>query len=237
MRSKKKGNLFTILKILMAMMGGFGVGFILADAFVPGRRIVPAPSYLVIIALILFAVGIIYRIWKTTRFLNKLRDEEESIQGRRLGAQLIYLRASEIIIPSWGVYAYISCYRSYITNTMSLFEVGNVIASSVGIIVVILLGVIMKNRYNALYPEQSVTYSQSLEMWAKNADEGQTHIVHEAGYRAYQSTNIVLVCVWLAAIIYTLWTGEGFFFIGMISFVWVLHIGKYMYEMHKKMIY
>ncbi|WP_459501748.1 DUF3169 family protein [Bacillus sp. C1] len=232
-----KGKSVPVLKVLVGMVCGFFVGFIVADAFVPGRRIVPTSRYVVSIALIVLVIAIIYQIWKTTRFLNKLRDEEESMQGRWLGSQLIYLRASEIIVPSWGAYAYIVCYRSYTTNTMSLFEIGNVIASSVGIIVVILLGFMMKNRYNALYPEQSVTYSQSLEMWAKNADEGQSHIVHEAGYRAYQSTNVVLVCAWLTAIFYTLWSGEGFFFIGIISFVWVLHIGKYMYEMHKKMIY
>ncbi|WP_243525091.1 DUF3169 family protein [Bacillus pseudomycoides] len=50
----------------------------------------------------------------------------------------------------------------------------------------------MKNRYNKLYSEQCVIYSQSLEMWARNADEGQKHIVHEAGYKAYQFTNGVL---------------------------------------------
>ena len=34
----------------------------------------------------------------------------------------------------------------------------------------------MRKRYNTLYPEQSVTYSQSMEMWAKNADEGQNKL-------------------------------------------------------------
>ena len=29
-----------------------------------------------------------------------------------------------------------------------------------------------KNRYNKLYPEQGVTYMESMKMWTKNADEG-----------------------------------------------------------------
>ncbi|MDM5190665.1 DUF3169 family protein [Bacillus sp. DX4.1] len=235
MESRVKHTIFSLLKIFSGMVFGGVIGFILADAYVPGPRIVP--GYLVIIALILLGVAIMYQIWKTTRMLTKLRDEEESAQGRRLGARLIYLRISEIIIPSWTVYAYIYCYRSYTAGTSLSFEVVNVIVSSICLIGVISLGFVMKSRYNTLYPEQSVTYSQSLEMWAKNADEGQTHIVHEAGYKAYQSTNTVLACVWFAAIAYTILGKNDFFLIGIITFVWILHIGKYMYEMHKKMIY
>ena len=94
----------------------------------------------------------------------------------------------------------------------------------------------MRKRYNALYPEQSVTYSQSMEMWAKNADEGQKQIVHEAGYKAYQYTNMTLACAWLVAIAYVLL--EGRLFYGHYDFVRLgLHVGTYMYEMHRKMIY
>lgn len=47
---------------------------------------------------------------------------------------------------------------------------------------------------------------------------------------------MTLVCAWFAAIAYALLDGKNFFMVSMISFVWILHVGTYMYEMHKKMI-
>ncbi len=44
---------------------------------------------------------------------------------------------------------------------------------------------------------------ESMKMWTKNADEGLKHIVHEAGYKAYEFTNTILAYVWWAAVIYT----------------------------------
>ena len=78
---------------------------------------------------------------------------------------------------------------------------------------------------------------ESMKMWTKNADEGLKHIVHEAGYKAYEFTNTILAFVWWAAVIYTAASDIDFVLIGLISFIWILHLGKFMYEMHKKMIY
>ncbi|MDM5157150.1 DUF3169 family protein [Bacillus sp. DX1.1] len=235
MESRVQYTIRSMIKILVGMVFGFLGGYILSAVFAAGPR--KLPSYMGVIGFIVFGVGIIYYLWKNTRILAKLRDEEESVQGRRLGILLMYLRASEVIVWSWAICAGIAYYRSFLAGTTSLFEIGNAGVSVVCLILVIWIGFIMKNRYNTLYPEQSVTYSQSLEMWAKNADEGQKHIIHEAGYKAYQFTNMVLAWVWIAAIAYTILDKTDFFLIGIISFVWVLHIGKYMYEMHKKMIY
>ena len=44
---------------------------------------------------------------------------------------------------------------------------------------------------------------ESMKMWTKNADEGLKHIVHEAGYKAYEFTNTILAYVWWVAVIYT----------------------------------
>ena len=41
---------------------------------------------------------------------------------------------------------------------------------------------------------------ESMKMWTKNADEGLKHIVHEAGYKAYEFTNTILAYVWWAAL-------------------------------------
>lgn len=68
----------------------------------------------------------------------------------------------------------------------------------------------------------------------ENADEGLKHIVHEAGYKAYEFTNTILAYVWWAAVIYTAASDIDFVLIGLISFIWILHLGKFMYEMQRK---
>lgn len=71
-------------------------------------------------------------------------------------------------------------------------------------------------------------------MSAKNVDEGQKQIDHASGYKTYQYTNMTLVCVWFVAILYALLDGKDFFMVIVISFVWILHVGTDMYEIHKK---
>ena len=39
------------------------------------------------------------------------------------------------------------------------------------------------------------------------------------------------------AVIYTVASNIDFVLIGLISFIWILHLGKFMYEMQRKMIY
>ncbi|KEK25277.1 DUF3169 family protein [Bacillus gaemokensis] len=235
MKSRVKGRMFSVLKVLVGMVCGFFVGYILADIFTPGDK--KLPPYIGFVMMALFGGGVIYYVWKRTRALAQIRDEEESIQGRRLGLRFIYFRVIEIVVMSWFVCSVISFYRVHTNGMDVLFGGVNVALATLCLILITWLGLTMKKRYNTLYPEQSVTYSQSMEMWAKNADEGQKHIVHEAGYKAYQYTNMTLACAWFAAIAYTLLDGTDFFIITLISFVWILHIGTYMYEMHKKMIY
>ncbi|WP_410985359.1 DUF3169 family protein [Bacillus cereus] len=235
MESRIKGTMFFIIKFLMSMLVGAIVGYILVHYF--DIRSTKDDSYVAIAALFMFCAAGLFLFGKNVRTLAKLRDEEENIQGRRLGTMLIYLRISEVIVWSWASCAAIMYYRSFKAGTPALFEIVNFVIATVCLILVIWSGFMMKNRYNKLYPEQSVTYSQSMEMWARNADEGQKHIVHEAGYKAYQFTNGVLAWAWILSIGYTVVREADFFLIGIISFVWILHIGKYMYEMHKKMIY
>ncbi|MBJ7958359.1 DUF3169 family protein [Bacillus cereus group sp. N28] len=235
MESKEKGKMSAIFKLLVgAVFGGF-IGYAVGDiATEDTSKISPVVS---IVMMSLFGAIAIYYIWERTRALAQTKDEEENVKGRRLGIVLIYLRIMEIVIPSWFVCSIISFYRMYTVEGNLFFVSVSTVASAVCFIAITWLGFTVKKRYNTLYPEQSVTYSQSMEMWAKNADEGQKQIVHEAGYKAYQYTNMTLVCAWFAAIAYALLDGKDFFMVIMISFVWVLHVGTYMYEMHKKMIY
>ncbi|MDZ5606761.1 DUF3169 family protein [Bacillus pseudomycoides] len=235
MESRVKHIMISVMKLLGSMLIGLIVGYILAHYF----GVSPNGDYSYAEVIALFMCCIVALVWfgKNMWTLTKLRDEEESIQGRRLGAMLIYLRVSEVVVWSWAICAAIMYYRSFAAGTLHLFEIVNFVVSIVCLILVIWIGFIMKSRYNELYPEQRVTYSQSMEMWARNADEGQKHIVYEAGYKAYQFTNVVLAWAWILSIGYTIVSETDFFLIGIISFVWVLHIGKYMYEMHKKMIY
>ncbi len=235
MKSKVKGKILAILKLLVGVVCGGFIGYVVGDIATEGTsKISPVIS---IGMMSLFGVIAIYYIWKRTRALAQTKDEEENVKGRRLGIALIYFRVMEIVIPSWFVCSVIAFYRTYTSEGNLLFVSVSIVVSTVCFIAITWLGSVMRKRYNALYPEQSVTYSQSMEMWAKNADEGQKQIVHEAGYKAYQYTNMTLACAWLAAIVYALLDGKDYFMVIMISFVWVLHVGTYMYEMHRKMIY
>ncbi|WP_144513005.1 DUF3169 family protein [Bacillus mycoides] len=235
MKSKGNGKMTAILKLLVgAVFGGF-IGYAVGDIATEGTSKIPPVISIAMMSV--FGVAIIYYIWKRTRALAQTKDDEENVKGRRLGIALIYFRVMEIIIPSWFVCSVIAFYRTYTSEGNLLFVSVSIVVSTVCFIAITWLGSVMRKRYNALYPEQSVTYSQSMEMWAKNADEGQKQIVHEAGYKAYQYTNMTLACAWLAAITYAILDGKDFFMVIMISFVWVLHVGTYMYEMHKKMIY
>ncbi|CUB56433.1 hypothetical protein BN2127_JRS10_03687 [Bacillus subtilis] len=143
----------------------------------------------------------------------------------------------DIVTQAWFVYAVITCRRALLQGTDVSFAVWNLVASIACLTTVVIIGLITKNRYNKLYPEQGVTYMESMKMWTKNADEGLKHIVHEAGYKAYEFTNTILAYVWWAAVIYTVASDIDFVLIGLISFIWILHLGKFMYEMHRKMIY
>ncbi|GAB6453709.1 DUF3169 family protein [Bacillus luti] len=231
MKSKQSA----IVKLLIGAVLGGVIGYVVGDIAPTSTRKVP--SVVSIVMMIVLGVGAIYYIWKRTKTLLQMKDEEESGSGRRLGIVLIYLRVMEIVVMSWFVCSVISVYKAYVDAENLFWVIASLTMSTVGFMITTLLGSITRKKYNALYPEQSVTYSQSMEMWAKNADEGQKQIVHEAGYKAYRYTNMTLVCAWFVAIMYALLDGKDFLMVIIISFVWVLHVGTYMYEMHRKMIY
>ncbi|WP_439021241.1 DUF3169 family protein [Bacillus thuringiensis] len=224
-----------IVKLLIGAVLGGAIGYVVGDIATTSTRKVP--SVVSIVMMIVLGVGAIYYIWKRTKTLLQMKDEEESGSGRRLGIVLIYLRVMEIVVMSWFVCSVISVYKAYVDAENLFWVIASLTMSTVGFMITTLLGSVTRKKYNALYPEQSVTYSQSMEMWAENADEGQKQIVHEAGYKAYRYTNMTLVCAWFVAIMYALLDGKDFLMVIMISFVWVLHVGTYMYEMHRKMIY
>ncbi|GAB6434075.1 DUF3169 family protein [Bacillus luti] len=231
MKSKQSA----IVKLLIGAVLGGVIGYVVGDIAPTSTRKVS--SVVSIVMMIVLGVGAIYYIWKRTKTLLQMKDEEESGSGRRLGIVLIYLRVMEIVVMSWFVCSVISVYKAYVDAENLFWVIASLTMSTVGFMITTLLGSITRKKYNALYPEQSVTYSQSMEMWAKNADEGQKQIVHEAGYKAYRYTNMTLVCAWFVAIMYALLDGKDFLMVIIISFVWVLHVGTYMYEMHRKMIY
>ena len=59
-----------------------------------------------------FGILMMYYTWKNTRMLAEARDEEESVQGRKLGIISIYLRVGDIVTQAWFVYAVIACRRA-----------------------------------------------------------------------------------------------------------------------------
>jgi hypothetical protein len=235
MKSKQGEQFVSFCKLVLSMVFGFFASYIALDMLSDEPRRL-SPHILVGVCTI-FGIVMIYYAWKNTRMLAEARDEEESVQGRKLGIISIYLRVGDIVTQAWFVYAVITCRRALLQDTNVSFAVWNLVASIVCLTIVVVIGIITKNRYNKLYPEQGVTYIESMEMWKKNADEGLKHIVHEAGYKAYEFTNKVLAYVWWAAVIYTAVSDIDFVLIGLISFIWILHLGKFMYEMQRKMIY
>ncbi|MDA1649579.1 DUF3169 family protein [Bacillus cereus group sp. TH160LC] len=232
----KMGEQFiSFCKLILSMVGGFFASYIALDLLSDEPRKL-SPNILIGVCT-LFGMIMMYYTWKNTRMLAEARDEEESVQGRKLGIISIYLRVGDIVTQAWFVYAVIACRRALLQDTNVSFAVWNLVAAIVCLTIVVISGLITKNRYNKLYPEQGVTYMESMKMWTKNADEGLKHIVHEAGYKAYEFTNTILAYVWWAAVIYTVASDINFVLIGLISFIWILHLGKFMYEMQRKMIY
>ncbi|MGG0454977.1 DUF3169 family protein [Bacillus mycoides] len=235
MESRLKKQFNILGKFLLSMIFGFFASYIALDLLSDEPR--KLSSNILLGVCTIFGVVMIYYTWKNTRMLAKARDEEESVQGRKLGIIIMYLRVGDIVMQAWFVYAIITCRRALIHDENVSFTVWNLVAATACLTIVVIIGIITKNRYNKLYPEQGVTYMESMKMWTKNADEGLKHIVHEAGYKAYEFTNTVLALAWWAAVIYTATSDINFVLLGLISFIWILHIGKFMYEMHKKMIY
>ncbi|WP_243525092.1 hypothetical protein [Bacillus pseudomycoides] len=82
----------------MSMLVGLIIGYILVHYF--DIRSTKDDSYVAIAALFMFCAAGLFLFGKNVRTLAKLRDEEENIQGRRLGNMLIYLRVSEVIVWS-----------------------------------------------------------------------------------------------------------------------------------------
>lgn len=232
----KMGEQFiSFCKLILSMVGGFFASYIALDLLSDEPRKL-SPNILIGVCT-LFGMIMMYYTWKNTRMLAEARDEEESVQGRKLGIVIMYLRIGDIVTQAWFVYAVIACRRAFMHDANVSFAIWNMVAATAFTIIIVIIGIMARNRYNKLYPEQGVTYMESMEMWKKNADEGLKHIVHEAGYKAYEFTNKVLAYVWWAAVIYTAVSDINFVLLGLISFIWILHIGKFMYEMHRKMIY
>ncbi|WP_436866728.1 DUF3169 family protein [Bacillus fungorum] len=235
MKSKLGEQFFSFCKLILSMVGGFFASYIALDLLSDEPR--KLSNNILIGVCTVFGMVMMYYIWKNTRMLSKIRDEEESVQGRKLGIISMYLRIGDIVTLAWFVYAVITCRRAFMHDANVSFALWNMVAATTFTIIVVVIGIMTKNRYNKLYPEQGVTYMESMEMWKKNADEGLKHVVHEAGYKTYEFTNTILAYVWWVAVIYTAVSDINFVLLGLISFIWILHIGKFMYEMHRKMIY
>ena len=72
-----------------------------------------------------------YYTWKNTRMLAEARDEEESVQGRKLGIVIMYLRIGDIVTQAWFVYAVITCRRAFIHDANVSFAIWNMVAATV----------------------------------------------------------------------------------------------------------
>ena len=82
-KSKVKGKMLAILKLLAGVICGGFIGYVVGDSATEGTsKISPVIS---IGMISLFGVIAIYYIWKRTRALAQTKDEEENVKGRRLG--------------------------------------------------------------------------------------------------------------------------------------------------------
>ena len=91
-----------------------------------------------------FGILMMYYTWKNTRMLAEARDEEESVQGRKLGIISIYLRVGDIVTQAWFVYAVIACRRALLQDTNVSFAVWNLVAAIVCLTIVVISGLITK---------------------------------------------------------------------------------------------
>ncbi|MEH7216643.1 DUF3169 domain-containing protein, partial [Bacillus toyonensis] len=90
MKSKRKKQFDFVGKIALSMMGGFLTSYIALDLLSDEPR--KLSSNLFIGVCTIFGILMMYYTWKNTRMLAEARDEEESVQGRKLGIISIYLR-------------------------------------------------------------------------------------------------------------------------------------------------
>ncbi len=80
----KMGEQFiSFCKLILSMVGGFFASYIALDLLSDEPRKL-SPNILIGVCT-LFGMIMMYYTWKNTRMLAEARDEEESVQGRKLG--------------------------------------------------------------------------------------------------------------------------------------------------------
>lgn len=140
MKSKQSA----IVKLLIGAVLGGVIGYIGGDIATTSTRKVP--SVVSIVMMIVLGVGAIYYIWKRTKTLLQMKDEEESGSGRRLGIVLIYLRVMEIVVMSWFVCSVISVYKAYVDAENLFWVIVSLTMSTVGFMITTLLGSVTRKK-------------------------------------------------------------------------------------------
>ncbi len=121
MKSKRKKQFDSVGKIALSMMGGFLTSYIALNLLSDEPRKLSSNTFIGICTI--FGILMMYYTWKNTRMLAEARDEEESVQGRKLGIISIYLRVGDIVTQAWFVYAVITCRRALLQDTNVSFAV------------------------------------------------------------------------------------------------------------------
>lgn len=110
-KSKLGEQFISFCKLILSMVGGFFASYIALDLLSDEPRKL-SPNILIGVCT-LFGMIMMYYTWKNTRMLAEARDEEESVQGRKLGIVIMYLRIGDIVTQAWFVYAVIACRRAF----------------------------------------------------------------------------------------------------------------------------
>lgn len=139
MKSKQSA----IVKLLIGAVLGGVIGYIGGDIATTSTRKVP--SVVSIVMMIVLGVGAIYYIWKRTKTLLQMKDEESG-SGRRLGIVLIYLRVMEIVVMSWFVCSVISVYKAYVDAENLFWVIVSLTMSTVGFMITTLLGSVTRKN-------------------------------------------------------------------------------------------
>ena len=114
MKSKRKKQFDFVGKIALSMICGFFTSYIALNLLSDEPRKLSSNIFIGVCTI--FGVLMMYYTWKNTRMLAEARDEEESVQGRKLGIIIIYLRVGDIVMQAWFVYAIITCRRALYTD-------------------------------------------------------------------------------------------------------------------------
>ncbi|MEK4661528.1 DUF3169 family protein [Priestia sp. FSL H7-0729] len=155
---------------------------------------------------------------------------------RSLGKAMILSGFSVIVAFTWAALA-LSLYASHrnMTNFPELFNLVNLIAACISIIIVVVLQTLTVKRYNRYFPDRALDLnSRNMKKdHFEKLDEGEKWIVYRAAYRSFQMMNVLLGIGMVSMVLYSVLFTFAPFPIVMLAVIWIANIGIYYRETYR----